>query len=166
VNANHARPLLAFCALAVAAAIITGAGLSASTRNVTVSAGRPAPVQTSGAPELVLGGTLRAESGRVLSNPLAPDLWSSLAGGATASGGVQVAAPTRTPRAVSHATARPQPDVKAGGTSGGTKTAVTAAAKPRKDPPGHTKATATARPTGRGKGSDAAGDHAANGKGH
>jgi hypothetical protein len=165
VNANHARPLLAFWALAVAAAIITGAGLSAGTRNVTVSAGRPAPVQTSGAPELVLGGTLRAESTRVLSNPLAPDLWSSLVGGATPSAGVQVAAPGRTSTAASHATARPQPDVSAGSTSGATKTAVTAAAKPRKDPPGHTKTTVTARPTGHGKGSDAAGDHGGNGRG-
>jgi hypothetical protein len=164
VNANHARPLLAFWALAVAAAIITGAGLRASTRHVTVSAGRPASVQTSGAPELVLGGTLRADSAKVLSNPLAPDLWSSLAGGAPASGGVQVAGPGRTPTAPSQATARPQP-VSAGGSSEQTKTAVTASAKPRKDPPGRTKTTATARPTGHGKGGDAAGDHAGRGKG-
>jgi len=169
VNANHARPLLAFWALAVAAAIITGTGLRASTRDVTVSAGSPAPVQTSGAPEVVLGGLLRADTSGVLTNPLAPDLWSSLAaGGATKSHAVQVAAPsTARPRTRSHATAHAQPVTVPTDTSGVTKTLTTPSPKPRKDPPGQTKttATATATPTGgHGNGKGSGSDHTGNGK--
>lgn len=63
MNANHARPMLAFWVLAAAAALITGLGLRGSDSAVTVRAGSPSPVSRSGSPELVLGGLLSAVPG-------------------------------------------------------------------------------------------------------
>jgi len=172
VNANHARPLLAFWALAVAAAIITGTGLRAESRDVTVSAGRPAPVRTSGAPEVVLGGLLRAETAHVLANPLAPDLWGSLTNGTTQGSTVQVAAPSTKPRTRSHANADAEP-VTVPTDSGVTKALDNPTPKPRKNPPGKSKdtatatATATATPTGDGHGKGkGSGDQTGHGKAH
>jgi len=173
VNANHVRPLLAFWALAVAAAIITGTGLRAQSRDVTVSAGRPAPVRTSGTPEVVLGGLLRAETAHVLGNPLAPDLWGSLAYGTPKAGTVQVAAPSKRPRARSHATAHAQPVTVPTDSSGVTKALDNPTPKPHKDPPGKSKdtatatVTATATPTGAGHGKGkGSGDHTGRGQAH
>ena len=61
VNANHARPMLAFWLLAIVAATITGFGLSAGSNEIQVRAGSPSPVSRSNAPDLLLGGLLRAQ---------------------------------------------------------------------------------------------------------
>jgi hypothetical protein len=93
VNANHARPLAAFWLLAIAAAVIAGTGMRANDSAAPPQAS-PAPVSTSGAPELVLGGVLRAQTGSALTHPLAPELWAP--GSATGPSGsaVQVASPS------------------------------------------------------------------------
>jgi hypothetical protein len=62
VNASHARPMLAFCLLAVLAALIITLGLGASAPRITVRSGEPSPVTRAGSPDLVLGGLLTARS--------------------------------------------------------------------------------------------------------
>lgn len=71
MNANHARPLAAFWLLAIAAAVVTGMGLR-SDGGSTVRPASPSTVTSTGAPELVLGGVLRA--GPTLTGPSAPGL--------------------------------------------------------------------------------------------
>jgi hypothetical protein len=61
VKANHARPMLAYWLLAIIAAAITGVGLGAGDNQVQVRAGSPSPVSRANAPELLLGGLLRAQ---------------------------------------------------------------------------------------------------------
>ena len=77
MNANHARPLLAFWLLAIAAAVITSVGLRAPSADIEVRAGSPAPVTGTGSPELVLGGLLHAQPTSAVTNPLSPGLWDS-----------------------------------------------------------------------------------------
>lgn len=91
MNANHARPLAAFWLLAIAAAVITGAGLRASQSPGPVAT--PAPVISTPAPELVLGGVLQARTGQALLHPLAPGLWAVGSAGSSTTATVQVASP-------------------------------------------------------------------------
>lgn len=60
VEANHARPMLAFGLLALVAAMITALGLHDGGSSVTVRAGSPSPVSRTGTPELLLGDVLHA----------------------------------------------------------------------------------------------------------
>lgn len=61
VNLEHVRPIVAFCCVAAAAAVVTGLGLGAETPQVQVRAGVPTAVQTTDAvPALVLGSSLTA----------------------------------------------------------------------------------------------------------
>jgi hypothetical protein len=95
LNANHARPLAAFWLLAIAAAVVTGMGL----RSDGGSPVRPAPpstVTSTGAPELVLGGVLRA--GPTLTGPSAPGLSAAAVTPGVGTTTAEVAAP-RTPDA-------------------------------------------------------------------
>jgi len=91
VNANHARPLAAFWLLAIAAAVITGTGLRANQSPSAVAS--TAPVSTSRAPEVVLGGVLQARTSQALLHPLAPDLWASGGSASAETGGTEVASP-------------------------------------------------------------------------
>ena len=92
VNADHTRPLVAFGLLALAAAVITTAGLQANDSAAPIAAS-PVSATSSGAPEVVLGDVLRSRGDAVLTNPLSPGLWAT--GSATPSGGtVQVASPS------------------------------------------------------------------------
>lgn len=77
VNANQARPLVAFWLLAIVAAAITVLGLLHDSPRAPVHSAPPARVTTSGTPELVLGGVLRAQPDPALTSPLSPQLWQS-----------------------------------------------------------------------------------------
>ena len=59
MNANHARPMLAFWLLAAVAAAITTAGLRAGESGVTVRSRSPSAVSTSATPDVLLGSPLR-----------------------------------------------------------------------------------------------------------
>jgi hypothetical protein len=86
VNANHARPMLAFWLLAIVAAVITSVGLRAGSPNIEVRAGSPSPVSGTGSPDLLLGGLLRARP--TLANPLFPAFDASAAAAEHATGTV------------------------------------------------------------------------------
>jgi hypothetical protein len=70
LNRNHARPLLAFCCLALLAAIISSIGLQSNATDVRVRAGTPAPVASATSPDLLLGGAFTAGPAHVGSQGL------------------------------------------------------------------------------------------------
>ncbi|MGY2874190.1 hypothetical protein ACVW00_001380 [Marmoricola sp. URHA0025 HA25] len=152
MNADQARPLAAFWLLAIAAAVITGAGLRANDRPASGPATSPAHVNPNGVPEVVLGGHLQVRSGAVLMHPLSPELWSPgpVAGPTTAA--VQVASPSTvgtTQKARAGSDGAPGSSAVGGNAtspSASTSTAeVTATAAPHGK--GHAKAHETATPT-------------------
>jgi hypothetical protein len=83
LNANHARPMLAFWLLAILAAVITSVGVRAGGANVGVRAGSPSQVSGTGS-DLLLGGLLRAQPMAV--NRLAPAFVGSATAAEHASG--------------------------------------------------------------------------------
>ena len=94
MNANHARPMLAFWLLALIAALITALGLRSGPNHVTVPSGTPAPVQRGDAPELLLGGLLRDRP--VTPAPARPPVVTAAASSASGSGTRAVAATAST----------------------------------------------------------------------
>jgi hypothetical protein len=86
VNGNHARPLVAFWLLAIAAAIVTAVGLHADGGDAPVRPAPPSRVTASGAPELLLGGVLRA-----VPSLTAPSVPSTAVQGPTPGAGVATA---------------------------------------------------------------------------
>jgi hypothetical protein len=93
VNADHARPFLAFWLLAIVAAAITSVGLRTGSTQVQVRGGSPSPVTRSASPDLLLGGLLRAQPTTAVTSPLSPVLWGSATAAEHAAGTVVVAAP-------------------------------------------------------------------------
>jgi hypothetical protein len=79
VNANRARPLLAFWALAAVAGVITTMGLREGSTRVEVPAGVPSPVIGTRSPELVLGGLLSAQPSATGTQGALSDVWTSAA---------------------------------------------------------------------------------------
>jgi hypothetical protein len=79
VNANRARPLLAFWALAAVAGVITTMGLREGSTRVEVPAGVPSPVIGTRSPELVLGGLLSAQPSATGTQGVLSDMWTSAA---------------------------------------------------------------------------------------
>jgi hypothetical protein len=77
LNADRARPLLAFWALAVVAGVITTMGLRAGSTRVEVPAGVPSPVTGTRSPELVLGGLLQAQPSATGTQGILSDVWTS-----------------------------------------------------------------------------------------
>jgi hypothetical protein len=94
VNPDHARPLMAFGLVAAAAAVITATGLQSNDAPTPATAATPVRASTSSAPDLVLGGVLRARPDAVLSNPLSPELWATGSPVTPTGGAVQVASPS------------------------------------------------------------------------
>jgi hypothetical protein len=85
---------VAFGLVAAAAAVVTVTGLRANDAPTSVTAAAPVRASTSPAPDLVLGGVLRARPDAVLSNPLSPELWATGAQATPTGGAVQVASPS------------------------------------------------------------------------
>jgi hypothetical protein len=141
LTADRARPLAAFWLLALAAALITGAGLHADEPGTQPRPGSPVRVTSSGAPELVLGGILNARPSPAFTNPLSPDLWAPGTAGTPSSGAVQVASP-------SGATTRHKARAKGTGTQQATTAQVQASET----------GTATPTTTGHGKGRNKSGE--------
>jgi hypothetical protein len=79
VNANRARPLLAFWALAAVAGVITTMGLREGSTRVEVPAGVPSPVIGTRSPELLLGGLLSAQPSATGTQGARSDVWTSAA---------------------------------------------------------------------------------------
>lgn len=94
VNPDHARPLMAFGLVAAAAAVITATGLQSNDAPTSAPEATPVHASTSSAPDVVLGGVLRARPDAVLSNPLSPELWAAGAQPTPTGGAVQVASPS------------------------------------------------------------------------
>jgi hypothetical protein len=148
VNANRARPLLAFWVLAAVAGVITTMGLREGSTRVEVPAGVPSPVTGARSPELVLGGLLSAQPSATGTQGVLSGVWTSAAalehalalasaraaGGSTAHAivsGPKAGVPTDS-SAVASARASASPSTPGGSSPGhghATSTA-TAAAKP------------------------------------
>lgn len=147
VDANHARPMLAYGLLALVAAMITALGLHDGGSSVTVRAGSPSPVSRTGTPQLLLGDVLHAAPGLEEAVPLAASLPSVLIGdvagvtGRAASPRAPVVAPK--PQASSSVKAR-QP--RARPKQRATTTAPTTTARPT-TPTSVTKPTTTSKPS-------------------
>lgn len=142
MNASHARPLAAFCLLTAVAAVITVAGLQADQAPSRTPVASPAPVSSSAAPDVALGGLLHGRSGLALRHPLSPELWTPDLAVTPSAGSVEVAAPTR-PAATHKARTKSAGAHQASTTHGKASVSSTATATP----------TSSAGPAkGRGKG--------------
>jgi hypothetical protein len=146
VNAERARPLLAFWALALVAGVITNMGLREGSTRVEVPAGVPSPVTGSRSPDLVLGGLLRNQPSATSTRGFLSDSWISASAleyalgltSARAGGGRQ------TPHTV---VAGPKVGVPTDASAVASARASSTPSRPGAGSPGHGSATPTAKPT-------------------
>lgn len=141
VDANHARPMLAFGLLALVAAMITALGLHDGGSSVTVRAGSPSPVSRTGTPELLLGDVLHAapslEEAASLTASLPPVLIADVAGVTGRAAGPRAPVVASKPKASSsvkarHPRAKPKQRASATATTTTAPITTTSATKPTK----------------------------------
>ena len=156
VNANHARPMMAFWLLAIVAAVITSVGLRAGSTHIQVRAGSPSAVSSSGSPDLLLGGLFRSQPTVAATEPFSHALFGSAAAVEHAAGTV-VDAPATKPKHHTKSDSTSEP-VTVPTTGTGVVKVRPATSKTQGKSGEHGKTTDTATPTTstttRGKGQD------------